>query len=175
MTTTEQIVLDMEEWFGAQEPMPDSLTAANEFARRIREQTEKEIAKVIQRRGWELMRSEAGYFLREAISATAQAPVTDYNGKNGNGYQPVGAGGTPKPPPKNPSGGQPKQQAEPSWQPIESAPKDGSEILLANPDGSCAVGWFKFKGHSTGWTDGDTFNMTWPTHWMKLPTPPEAK
>lgn len=67
------------------------------------------------------------------------------------------------------------KQAEPAWQPIESAPKDGSEILLANPDGSCAVGWFKFRGHTTGWTDGDTFNMTWPTHWLPLPTPPEAK
>lgn len=76
-----------------------------------------------------------------------------------------------------------KPQAEPAikeslaaqWQPIESAPKDGRAILLANPDGSCAVGWFKFRGHTTGWTDGDTFNMTWPTHWMKLPTPPGAK
>jgi hypothetical protein len=67
-----------------------------------------------------------------------------------------------------------KQSLQVQWQPIESAPKDGREILLANPDGSCAVGWFKFRGHTTGWTDGDTFNMTWPTHWMELPTPPEA-
>ena len=67
------------------------------------------------------------------------------------------------------------QATEPAWRPIESAPKDGTEILLANPDGSCAVGWFKFKGHTTGWTDGDTYNMTWPTHWMPLPAAPEAQ
>jgi hypothetical protein len=84
------------------------------------------------------------------------------------------SGGIQECPDCNGSGRAAPKQAEPGWQPIESAPKDGSEILLANPDGSCAVGWFKFKGHTTGWTDGDTFNMTWPTHWMPLPAAPEA-
>jgi len=66
------------------------------------------------------------------------------------------------------------KQAEPAWQPIESAPKDGSEILLGHKDGSLAIGWWRARNPNQGWTDGDSYAMGWPTHWQPAPTPPEA-
>ena len=59
------------------------------------------------------------------------------------------------------------------WQPIETAPKDGTDILT----------YAKFGGISVRyWGEGDDEGMAWqprirgcfPTHWMPLPNPPEA-
>ena len=72
----------------------------------------------------------------------------------------------------------PPQATEPAWRPIETAPKDGSEILLAHPDGSMVVGWWRengLHGRASGWSDGDDFAMEWPSHWMPLPAAPEEK
>jgi hypothetical protein len=73
----------------------------------------------------------------------------------------------------------PDVKSEPSavsgWKPIKSAPKDGTEILLGHPDGSLCVGWWKPMGRSTGWTDGDTFNMSWPLYWQPRPTAPTGE
>ncbi len=82
------------------------------------------------------------------------------------------------------------------WQPIETAPKDGSFILLHVPNGAVETGpvtigtYFRiedrdekgrfrkgswFPADWTGWmaTDGDC-GPSWcdPTHWMPLPEPP---
>ena len=72
-----------------------------------------------------------------------------------------------------------------SWQPIETAPKDGTRVLLFGPDQW--VGWFISEEDDerdedgevvTGWTDESTsYEHRWtsnaPTHWMLLPAPPE--
>ncbi len=67
-----------------------------------------------------------------------------------------------------------------SWQLIESAPKDGAEIL-AYEDGMIYVThWVSFANgfgqKMEGWIDPDTSELgpylSWPTHWMPLPKPP---
>lgn len=71
------------------------------------------------------------------------------------------------------------------WQPIESAPKDGTEVILAIPvprEGVTLVkvGFFLRKGgwkaaYGAGglfdWSRGDAN----PSHWMPLPEPPEEQ
>jgi len=74
-----------------------------------------------------------------------------------------------------------------SWQPIETAPKDGTQILLYVPVLKRPVrsGHYyqselykhgKLESKSEGWTIyGDyfvTIDRTPPTHWMALPLPP---
>jgi hypothetical protein len=69
-----------------------------------------------------------------------------------------------------------------SWQPIETAPKDGTAVLLYS-DGDCSVA--RFDGRN--WqVQGDGQNAVrymsdfgteylthdWPTHWQPLPEPP---
>lgn len=56
------------------------------------------------------------------------------------------------------------------WQPIESAPKDGTSVLLADHD-SFIIGFW----NGSAWDDGD-FNsyMSGFTHWMPLPSPPKG-
>ena len=74
------------------------------------------------------------------------------------------------------------------WQPIETAPKDGTEILLLIPldwqsstiieprigkGRYVATGWFTCEG----WLNrlGQWVNEETPTHWMPLPEPPKGK
>lgn len=72
-----------------------------------------------------------------------------------------------------------------NWQPIESAPKDGSVILLANPAGCWMARYFAVYG--SGYRpDSPWFSVMLnhdhmkrsgrflqPTHWMPLPEPPK--
>lgn len=70
------------------------------------------------------------------------------------------------------------------WQPIETAPRDGRQVLLSGSwDGRAWVwqgwfdhederGWFAAGSH---WTDAYDGSLEHPTHWMPLPPPPEAK
>lgn len=60
------------------------------------------------------------------------------------------------------------------WQPMETAPKDGTEILVIR----AGTKRFRIVFHGDcGWYDG--FGGQWDTnrftHWMPLPTPPEVK
>lgn len=80
------------------------------------------------------------------------------------------------------------------WQPIKTAPKDGTIILLGGgtwgddqlPDGPrvMAARWWVHPGRATG--DGmwnvcaaeagfSWFSYKNPTHWMPLPDPPVSK
>lgn len=74
------------------------------------------------------------------------------------------------------------------WQPIETAPKDGTEVIVYHPEaGVCAAfcptegfAWHCMDGQNTviGRKSGRSIpSMTSfinpPTHWMPLPAPPQ--
>lgn len=71
-------------------------------------------------------------------------------------------------------------EAAQTWQPIESAPKDGTRILTIDPD---FVGLHegadvaRYTGAFGGaWLDNARHipDTVYPTHWMPLPTPPKG-
>jgi hypothetical protein len=78
-----------------------------------------------------------------------------------------------------------KQGDEMQWQPIETAPKDGTTVLVycAADDGFNIIEarWHEFhrwKGepNSCGWDvcpfEADRSTEVFPSHWMPLPQPP---
>lgn len=68
-----------------------------------------------------------------------------------------------------------------AWKSIESAPKDGTAVLLYFPDGywaddrNIAIGFWGIGG---GWYDSESASTSMtafgshPTHWRPLPDPP---
>jgi Protein of unknown function (DUF551) len=71
------------------------------------------------------------------------------------------------------------------WQPIETAPRDGTEILMTNGVDVSSGQWFSEYGgtfdrdgapncdeRDAGWMDWSGGMQPDPTHWMSLPTPP---
>lgn len=71
------------------------------------------------------------------------------------------------------------------WQPIETAPKDGTKVLLTNGSWVETARWAncdeRFEGENWQWLLVDCedgyYNVTAepnePTHWMPLPEPPK--
>lgn len=79
------------------------------------------------------------------------------------------------------------------WRDIETAPRDGTRVLLAMGDGDVRDGWWdgevELVAHPTidqmiwrgAWVDGEVHGSIWglvkveydPTHWQPLPSPPE--
>lgn len=63
------------------------------------------------------------------------------------------------------------------WQPIETAPKDGSWILVSDPSGTWMDSARFYEG---AWCSWPTTICQYgpeedpPTHWMPLPEPPNA-
>ena len=60
------------------------------------------------------------------------------------------------------------------WQPIETAPTDGGEVLVyvgKSYVGGCVIAVKDTNGDWLDW-DGDVWE---PTHWMPLPAAPDAK
>ena len=62
------------------------------------------------------------------------------------------------------------------WQPIETAPKDGTEVILC-ANGSVVTAWY--CGETCLWPhdeayseEGEACNVGMPTHWMPLPPKP---
>jgi hypothetical protein len=61
------------------------------------------------------------------------------------------------------------------WQPIETAPKDGTLILACLGKTMKIVVWYpvlKEWGNPQEWGDDGTWK---PTHWMSLPEPPKGE
>jgi len=65
------------------------------------------------------------------------------------------------------------------WQPIETAPKDGSWFLAFNPNSNMCWAPYEFASWTTDWSgrsyycQEDTSEETEATHWMPLPEPPK--
>lgn len=57
------------------------------------------------------------------------------------------------------------------WQPIETAPRDGTEILAYDGTG---VFICYFDEHADCWIIDFSCHMVCATHWMPLPEPPET-
>ena len=55
------------------------------------------------------------------------------------------------------------------WLPIETAPKDGTWVLLGKKNSSVAGYFDKVSYH---WRYGDCQGFIKPTHWLPLPQPP---
>lgn len=70
----------------------------------------------------------------------------------------------------------------PQWRPIETAPKDGTNVLLVNRKGNMAAGLWMDSLSGSGWylrggsLRPDTFfnDHHGPTHWMPLPAAPAS-
>lgn len=66
------------------------------------------------------------------------------------------------------------------WQPIETAPKDGTSILLIIPRGMCEevppvyVGAYHDQWFTYGASCSGSSRRSEPTHWMPLPDLPET-
>lgn len=58
------------------------------------------------------------------------------------------------------------------WQPIETAPKDGREIILFDPDYFPRSGFEgRYSAPGANWFSSFGSPVE-PTHWMPLPEPP---
>lgn len=69
----------------------------------------------------------------------------------------------------------------PQWQAIETAPRDGTEILLGSaPDQWICLGFYETDGDrgwyrdGSHWTDADSDSVN-PTHWKTRPAPPASQ
>jgi hypothetical protein len=70
-----------------------------------------------------------------------------------------------------------------TWQPIETAPRDGTRVLVFWAPSIIQISWHEvsyrvINGQEwfrrVGWmVDGLTTGEIYPTHWMPLPDPPD--
>ena len=69
------------------------------------------------------------------------------------------------------------QSPLPGWQPIETAPKDGTRILAYAPDSllgptQAVIYWWELGDEIALWCGADETPFR-ATHWMPLPEPPK--
>jgi len=57
------------------------------------------------------------------------------------------------------------------WQPIETAPKDGTSVILWVDGG----GWYIGFWDGRSWTDGNYFDRLDASLWCPLPPPPKGE
>lgn len=79
------------------------------------------------------------------------------------------------------------QRGMAEWHPIETAPTDGTPILLYSPEGHTGLGYLeasRYSEHLSGnaaWSRADErvflggYRPRDATHWMPLPEPPSTK
>ena len=67
-----------------------------------------------------------------------------------------------------------KLRAALQWQPIETAPKDGTEIIVYRPDAGVFGAFYSDECWFCTYS-GEDFSLEPPTHWMHLPPPPALK
>ena len=61
------------------------------------------------------------------------------------------------------------------WQPIETAPKDGTQILIYDPADPTGSGVNQAKWDRSNFVEVvEEYGVFWPSHWMPLPQPPHA-
>jgi hypothetical protein len=58
------------------------------------------------------------------------------------------------------------------WQPIATAPQDGTAVLLFRPDWDMLQVGIHYED-TRSWQNPCGDLLSRPTHWMKLPRPPE--
>lgn len=59
------------------------------------------------------------------------------------------------------------------WQPIATAPKDGTQVLVFDEGAVFISQWLVNEEGDEGWFDHG-FVEPPPTHWQPLPSPPQA-
>lgn len=69
---------------------------------------------------------------------------------------------------------QPRPSVDAGWRPIETAPKDGTDILLFYREGIQVGGWDALWHWMADVGDGCTTISGQPTHWLPLPPPPSG-
>jgi hypothetical protein len=63
---------------------------------------------------------------------------------------------------------------EPDWQPIETAPTDGTRFLAYDGGSHFDCWWHDYGYGEMGWRDEADSEPT-PTHWRPLPAPPAIR
>ena len=64
------------------------------------------------------------------------------------------------------------------WQPISTAPRDGTRVLLGYSEGDWIGAWVSYSTVSNGGyrlTFDEMFDGVEPTHWAPLPEPPKVE
>ena len=69
---------------------------------------------------------------------------------------------------------QPVAGAVALWMPIETAPKDGKDVLVYTDNGLVRLAFFD-TARGGVWSSWPGRNEYQPTHWMRLPTAPQAQ
>ena len=63
------------------------------------------------------------------------------------------------------------------WQPIETAPKDGTKIIVFDHYDGVVIARWRMRWPESGyeWIEatGEEYENYRPTHWMPLPEPPK--
>ena len=62
------------------------------------------------------------------------------------------------------------------WQKIDTAPKDGTPILIYDTGMMVSIRWDRSKWNLPDFLEMSHAGMEiWPTHWMPLPEPPKKE